>query len=154
MHAYQRPQVDRLIHFLTREAKPLIVAVTGPRQTGKTTIIHNALERVDLPSRYIAVDEILADPNSQWNEIGGSEGRAWLLDTWNRARNDAEQSDRGFVLALDEIQHVDQWSLIAKAQWGPGPAYRLPTAGHRSGVGTMVDADRTQRESRWPLHAR
>ncbi len=117
MHAYQRPQVDRLIHFLTREAKPLIVAVTGPRQTGKTTIIYNALERVDLPSRYIAVDEILTDPNSQWNDIGGSGGRAWLLDTWNRARNDAERSDRGFVLALDEIQHVDQWSLIAKAQW-------------------------------------
>ena len=117
MHAYQRPQVDELIHFLTREAKPLIVALTGPRQTGKTTIIHNALERVDLPSRYIAVDEILGDPNSQWNEIGGSGGRAWLLDTWNRARNDAEQSERGFVLALDEIQHVDQWSLIAKAQW-------------------------------------
>ena len=154
MHAYQRPQVDRLIHFLTREGKPLIVAVTGPRQTGKTTIVHNALERVDLPGRYIAVDEILADPNSQWNEIGGSGGRAWLLDTWNRARNDAERSDRGFVLALDEIQHVDQWSLIAKAQWDrdrrTGCPLRVIVAG--SAPWSMLTG--LQRESRWPLHAR
>ena len=130
------------------------MALTGPRQTGKTTIIHKALERVDLPSRYIAVDEILGDPNSQWNEIGGSGGRAWLLDTWNRARNDAEQSERGFVLALDEIQPVGPVIVDRESSVGPGPAYRLPTASHRGGVGTMVDADRTQRESRWPLHAR
>ena len=147
MYTYARPQVDQLIHLLTRDAKPLIVAVTGPRQTGKTTIIHNALgASVTIPSRYVAVDEIAGrSRTANGTEIGGSEGRAWLLDqVWNRgAERDAKQSDRGFVMALDEIQHVDQWSLIAKTQWDRDRRSRLPAAGHRRGVGTMVDANRT-----------
>ena len=117
MHTYQRPQVDEVLYFLTRAAKPLIVAVTGPRQTGKTTVVRQALERVGMPSRYFAVDEIAVDPNSRWSESGDPGGRAWLLDIWREARREAEQCDRGFLLALDEIQHVDGWSLIAKAQW-------------------------------------
>ena len=117
MHTYARPQVDQLIHLLTRDAKPLIVAVTGPRQTGKTTIMRTALERVNMPSRYFAVDEVAVDPDSRWAKGGDPGGRAWLHQAWREARRDAEQSDRGFVLALDEIQHVDRWSLIAKAQW-------------------------------------
>ena len=133
MHTYQRPQVDRVVHFLTRDAKPLIVAVTGPRQTGKTTIIRDALERVDMPSRYVAVDEVRTDPRSRWDRDGGPGGRAWLYDTWKEARRDAKESNRGFVLALDEIQHVDMWSLIAKAQWDrdrrTGCPLRLVVAG-------------------------
>ena len=117
MHPYQRPQVEKVVHLLTRDAKPLIVAVTGPRQTGKTTIIRDALERLDMPSRYVAVDEVRTDPKSRWDRDGGPGGRAWLYDTWRKARQDANESDRGFVLALDEIQHVDGWSLVAKAQW-------------------------------------
>ena len=117
MHTYQRPQVDEVLYFLTREAKPLIVAVTGPRQTGKTTVIRQALERVGMPSRYFAVDEIAVDPHSRWSESGDPGGRAWLLDIWREARREAEQCDRGFLLALDEIQHVDGWSLIVKGQW-------------------------------------
>ncbi len=117
MHTYQRPQVEKVVHYLTRDAKPLIVAVTGPRQTGKTTIIRDALERLDMPSRYVAVDEVRTEPGSRWDRDSGPLGRAWLHDTWREAREDANENDRGFVLALDEIQHVDMWSLIVKAQW-------------------------------------
>ena len=70
-----------------------------------------------MPSRYFAVDEVVVDPNSRWAKGGDPGGRAWLHQAWREARRDAEQSDRGFVLALDEIRHVDRWSLIAKAQW-------------------------------------
>ncbi len=117
MPTYERPQVEEVVRLLTRDAKPLIVAVTGPRQTGKTTIILEALERVDMPSRYVAVDEIRTDPARRWDRDSDAGGRAWLHDTWRDARREAEASDRGFVLALDEIQHVDMWSLIAKAHW-------------------------------------
>lgn len=117
MHTYQRPQVDRVVRYLTRDAKPLIIAITGPRQTGKTTIIRQALDRVDIPGHYFAVDEVRTDPRSRWDHAGSPGGRAWLHDTWKTARERAGQSERGFILALDEIQHVDMWSLIVKAQW-------------------------------------
>ena len=114
MHPYHRPQVDQLVFEIMQDDLPLIVAVTGPRQTGKTTMIEQALERIGLPSRYLAVDEILEadksvrDPHDQ---------RAWLLGTWRKARRDAEENERGFILALDEIQHIEDWSLIVKGQW-------------------------------------
>ena len=117
MHSFQRPQLDQLVHFLTGPYPPRIVALTGPRQTGKTTMIRQALRRVDIPSRYYPVDESLAEHAYQTNEEGDSLRTAWLLDTWKEARRDAEQSARGLVLALDEIQYVKGWSTIVKTQW-------------------------------------
>ena len=117
MHSFRRPQLDQLVHFLTGPYPPRIVALTGPRQTGKTTMIRQALRRVDIPSRYYPVDESLAEHAYQTNEEGDSLRTAWLLDTWKEARRDADQSARGFVLALDEIQYVKGWSTIVKTQW-------------------------------------
>ena len=117
MPTCERPQVEEVVHLLTRTPKPLVVAVTGPRQTGKTTIIRQALERVNVPHRYVAVDEARTNPAIEWDPLGGQGGQAWLHDTWRDARKAAEAGDRGFVLALDEVQHVDMWSLIVKAQW-------------------------------------
>ncbi|MDE2796552.1 MAG: AAA family ATPase, partial [Gemmatimonadota bacterium] len=114
MHTYHRPQVDQLVFQIMQNDKPLIVAVTGPRQTGKTTMIEQALERIDLPSRYLAVDEIMAADESLRDPRGQ---RVWLLNAWRRARENAEAGERGFVLALDEIQHIEDWSLIVKGQW-------------------------------------
>ena len=114
MHTYHRPQVDQLVFEIMQDDKPLIVAVTGPRQTGKTTMIDQALERIDLPSQYLAVDEIMAADESLRDPRGQ---RVWLLNAWRRARENAEEGERGFVLALDEIQHIEDWSLIVKGQW-------------------------------------
>ncbi len=114
MHTYHRPQVDQLVFEIMQDDKPLIVAVTGPRQTGKTTMIEQALERVDLPSTYLAVDRVLASEGTLRNV---DEQRVWLLNAWSKARKDAKESERGFVLALDEIQHIEDWSLIVKGEW-------------------------------------
>ena len=116
MHPYVRPQVDQLVFEIMQDDLPLIVAVTGPRQTGKTTMIEQALERVDFTGRYFAVDRVLTDPAGPVRR-NRARGRAWLLDVWKQARKDAERSERGLVLALDEIQHIDGWSLIVKGQW-------------------------------------
>lgn len=117
MHSFARPRLDELVHFLTSPGPPRIVALTGPRQTGKTTMIRQALRRVDIPSRYFPVDESLAEHAHKPNEEGDSLRTAWLLDTWKKARQDADQHARGFVLALDEIQYVKGWSTIVKVQW-------------------------------------
>ena len=117
MNTFRRPQLDELVHSLTEQVHPRIVALTGPRQTGKTTMIRQALRRVDIPSRYLPVDERLAEHAHRRDEEGDSIRTGWLLDAWQKAREDAEQSDRGFVLALDEVQHVKGWSTIVKGQW-------------------------------------
>ena len=41
-----------------------LIAVFGPRQTGKTTMVLQALRQIDLESRYLAVDSPLTRRDS------------------------------------------------------------------------------------------
>ena len=41
----------------------------------------------------------------------------WLVGVWDRARDRAWRHERGFVLALDEIQSVEGWSGVVKGLW-------------------------------------
>ena len=56
MAPFQRPQVATLYSRLAEPPRQLI-ALFGPRQTGKTTIVRQVLRQIDLESRYLAVDE-------------------------------------------------------------------------------------------------
>ena len=56
MESFQRSQVITVVQRLA-EAPHRLIALLGPRQTGKTTIVRQALRRIDLKSRYLAVDE-------------------------------------------------------------------------------------------------
>ena len=47
MESFQRSQVDTLVERLAEPAHH-IIALFGPRQTGKTTIARQALGRIDL----------------------------------------------------------------------------------------------------------
>ena len=60
MAPFQRPQVATLYSRLAEPPRQLI-ALFGPRQTGKTTIVRQALRQIDLESRYWAVDEPESD---------------------------------------------------------------------------------------------
>ena len=44
MDAYERPHVARLLGLLEEDSSMRIVAITGPRQTGKTTIARPGAE--------------------------------------------------------------------------------------------------------------
>lgn len=61
MPSYERPLVADLVELLS-DGDDLIVAVFGPRQSGKTTAIRQALLRCPLASRYHALDDPLDDP--------------------------------------------------------------------------------------------
>ena len=131
MSTFQRRQVDTLVRYLAESGPPLIVAVTGPRQTGKTTIVRQALRRLhrlNLPGLHVAAD----DPQDERTEseadfAGGAAAPGlrgppvrdipWLVRIWEDARHAAWESERGFVLALDEIHRVKGWSSAVKGLW-------------------------------------
>ena len=56
MNPFQRTQVSTLVQRLGEEPRQLI-ALFGPRQTGKTTILRQALGQIPFGSRYLAVDD-------------------------------------------------------------------------------------------------
>ena len=123
MALFQRDQVATLVNRLA-EPPHFIIALFGPRQTGKTTIVRQALRRIDQPSHYLAVDEpdlpelgipsIAAETTFRRPQVPDTE---WLVLNWARARRQAERSPNGFVLVLDEIQKISQWSETVKGLW-------------------------------------
>ena len=126
MNSFQRPLVDDLVRLLTDELPPRIVAVTGPRQSGKTTLVRHALRRVraaGLAGRHIGVDDPQADVPFAGSETATVRidprlrNADWLVGVWDRARDRAWRHERGFVLALDEIQYVEGWSGVVKGLW-------------------------------------
>ena len=133
MPPFQRTQVDVLSRRLN-EAPSRIVALFGPRQTGKTTIVRQTLRQIPQQSLYLAVDEPdshafafepdLIDTDTMLApQVRNTE---WLVRNWEIARYQAERSQAGFVLALDEIQKVPDWSETVKGLWDADRARECP----------------------------
>ena len=131
MASFQRSQVTTLGHRLA-EAPHRLIALFGPRQTGKTTIVRQALRQINLRSRYLAVDEPdssgprvpsgMAETTFLLSHVRGTE---WLVHNWEEARREAEQLG-GFVLVFDEIQKIPQWSETIKGLWDADRARDCP----------------------------
>ena len=56
METYERPIISALVERLN-EAPKLLTIITGPRQSGKTTLIRQSLAQSDLRSLYLPVDK-------------------------------------------------------------------------------------------------
>ena len=130
---YRRPQVTTIVQRLSERPERL-VAIFGPRQTGKTTATHQALEIAERGRRYEAVDDpgTRAAPRPSESGAGYSarisdrRDRRWLKDVWEESRHQAWHSGRGFVLVLDEIQKIDGWSETVKGLWDADRASGCP----------------------------
>ena len=103
MHEYRRPLVNTLVARM-REPRRFIQMLVGPRQTGKSTAIRQALAQVDLP-RHVALASI------------DSSSRDWLRAQWLQARNLINEGSPSALLVIDEVQLVSQWSAVVKELW-------------------------------------
>ena len=130
---FRRPQVATIVERLS-EPPEFLVAILGPRQTGKTTAVHQALASIPHGHRFEAVDDpgTRAAPRPLDHAIGdsvrqpGPRDSRWLTDVWEDSRRRAWRSPRGFVLVLDEIQKVAGWSEVVKGLWDADRAKGCP----------------------------
>ncbi len=133
MAEFRRAQVETLVQRLS-EPPERLVAIFGPRQTGKTTAARQALAAIGLPHRYEAVDMPVSlavpgpSPVSAENVVSSSARRdaRWLTEVWEDSRHRAWTSQRGFVLVLDEIQKIAGWSEAVKGLWDADRATGCP----------------------------
>lgn len=126
MSRYERAQVATLVERLLREPPERIFALFGPRQSGKTTIVDQALARLRGETKretlYFATDAIeqAAPGGNDATTPGRSRpeplGADWIIRHWNEARARAERSG-GCVLVFDEIQEIPRWSTTVKGLW-------------------------------------
>jgi len=101
---FERALVQKLVDRMN-EPRRFIQMVVGPRQTGKTTAVYQALSHLNQPTRFVSADEpsiLTAD---------------WLKGEWSQARLLAQDSEDGAILVIDEIQKMPQWSTTVKFLW-------------------------------------
>lgn len=95
-----------LIKQRVTEPRRFIQVVLGPRQIGKTTVVRQVLETLDAPSLYYSADAVAAADAS------------WLSSCWETARVEyAKGEGKDFLLVIDEIQKVPNWSETVKREW-------------------------------------
>jgi len=87
------------------EPRKFMQVVMGPRQTGKTTAINQALNKISLPYRYASADISYAQPGE------------WLRTEWQQARGLLNESNRSALFIIDEVQNIEQWSSVVKSLW-------------------------------------
>ena len=112
---FNRPILNRILERFT-EPNSFIQVLSGPRQTGKTTLARQMLQMIECPCHYATADEpALKD-------------QAWIEQQWEAARlklKSRPSADRA-VLVLDEIQKLPSWSETVKRLWDEDTASGLP----------------------------
>ena len=124
MDSYRRSQVTDVIRRL-KDPPRHIIAVFGPRQTGKTTLVQQALSSSNLEHTYLSADEpvSLIPPFSTSPQPAATFPTAtmpdadWLVRNWEAVRLEIDRSQQTHVLAIDEVQKIPNWSEIVKGLW-------------------------------------
>lgn len=97
--AFKRQRILKPLQENLDRRTHVLQILVGPRQVGKTTAIHQFLEKWPDPKVYATADQ-LTPPDTKW-----------LAQTWRQARTQAGNKP---LLVIDEIQKVPRWSEAVK----------------------------------------
>ncbi|MEO8231252.1 MAG: ATP-binding protein [Ignavibacteriota bacterium] len=102
---YQRKQT-LIIKDRLEGKKNLIQVITGPRQIGKTTLAQQLTQKISIPTIFVFADAIQ------------STNSVWIQQQWEAARIKMKaQKAKSFLLIIDEIQKINNWSEFVKKEW-------------------------------------
>jgi uncharacterized protein len=88
------------------EPRKFIQVLLGPRQIGKTTMASQMLKKVNTPYIFESADAVTAV------------NTGWIEQVWEAARLKMKvQSTKEFILVIDEIQKIQNWSETVKRLW-------------------------------------
>ena len=98
-----------------KEPRQFIQVVMGPRQVGKTTLVSQLFKQTTIPGLFESADAIAAGNSN------------WLQQIWETARLKMKtQSANEFLLIIDEIQKISNWSEIVKKLWDEDSFNNVP----------------------------
>lgn len=102
---FQRTHYQLLAKRLM-EPRRFMQVIIGPRQVGKTTMVNQVVKDLHAPYLFVSADAV---------SLGSG---IWLQQQWEYARLKLKQENtKEFVLIIDEIQKIDQWSETVKLLW-------------------------------------
>jgi predicted AAA+ superfamily ATPase len=103
---FKRP-VYGVIAKRLQEKRRFIQVLSGPRQTGKTTLALQLIDDISAPTHYTSADE------------PALKSTAWIEQQWETARFKIRQGGlpNGGLLVLDEIHKIPGWSETVKRLW-------------------------------------
>lgn len=107
---YKLP-VYKKIKQLIEEPRRFIQVIMGPRQVGKSTVVKQVLNDITIPFKFYAADDV-PDYNSNW-----------IVQCWESVRLLAEQKESEYILVIDEIQKINNWSECVKKLWDEDTFY-------------------------------
>lgn len=89
-----------------QEPRAAIQVIAGPRQVGKTTVVTQVLNDLDI--NYI----------SETADGVGHDNTIWISELWSSARSKMKFNNLSeFLIVVDEIQKIDNWSEYVKREW-------------------------------------
>ncbi len=102
---FQRSHFQKLVKVM-KEPKRFIQVLVGPRQVGKTTLMSQLVKDLVAPCIFESADAVAASD------------RTWIEQIWNNTREIMKEPDvNEYILVIDEIQKIDNWSEIVKRLW-------------------------------------
>lgn len=102
---YKRAEYQ-IIKSRLEEPRRFIQVVMGPRQIGKSTVVKQVLQDLDLPYSFFSADNVPASD------------RAWISNCWASVRSLKESKGYdSIIIVIDEIQKIQNWSEVVKKEW-------------------------------------
>lgn len=98
--------VYQTIKSRLEEPRKFIQVVMGARQIGKSTVVKQVLQDLDIPFKFFSADNVPATRGE------------WISECWETVRSFKKALElNAIILVIDEIQKIRNWSEVIKKEW-------------------------------------